>query len=273
MKKKTRRLLTLALGTVCIVSTVLLLRAQADKSTGEDAYSTARALAAASAVENTPASTHPAVQPDTANTVWIPAPVENDPNMEELSALTLDGLQEVNPDVVGWVRIPDTPIDYPIVQGEDNEYYLHYTWDGQKSSVGSIFLECTNQADMTEFHTILYGHNMLDKSMFASLRNYASIAYWQKRPYVYLVTPSGVLRYEIYASYWAEVESNTYALGIQSEGTKQDFIDLTTGLSTIETGVIPAVTDRILTLSTCTGMGYATRCVVHARLPMVEATE
>jgi len=125
---------------------------------------------------------------------------------------------------------------------------------------------------MSDFHTIIYGHNMKSKTMFSSIRNYRKAEYWEKHPYIYVVTDEEVYRYEVYAAYEASVTSDTYRLGFKEEG-KQVFLDLGMESSVIETGVVPSVTDRILTLSTCTGSGYDTRWVVQARLPMIQKND
>lgn len=273
MKSK-RKLLKVFFLTVFLISTGLCIKQLYDNQTGNSSYQDARQLASSGNAAVSQESAQPTAAPEEtvpAEMVYVPAPVSDDPYMKEMEELNLDALRQKNPDVVGWVRIPDTKIDYPIVQGEDNEYYLDYTWDGQRSSSGAIFLECTNQADMTEFHTILYGHNMANQSMFASIRNYTTMEYWQAHPYVYIATWDGVFRYEIYSSYKADVESRTYQLAMTQPRTKLAFIGYTTLSSVIDTGITPAVTDRILTLSTCSGMGHETRWVIHARLPMVAA--
>lgn len=202
--------------------------------------------------------------------VWIPAPVEEeDQHMEKLAATNLAALREKNPDVVAWVFIPNTAINYPVAQGDDNQYYLEHTWQGKKSVSGSIFLEATNSADLKDFRSILYGHNMADTTMFGSLHRYARLDYWKIYPYVYLVTDEGVLRYEIYSSYKAEVSSNTYALHLDREADQKAFIQVTLDQSELDTGIQPPHTDRILTLSTCVNHADYRR-VIHARLPMIE---
>ena len=200
--------------------------------------------------------------------MWVPAAVEEDEYMKNLAGTDLDALRAVNPDVVGWIFLPNSQVNYPIVQGEDNQYYLEHTWDNQKNSAGSIFLEASNSADLTDCRSILYGHNMANMSMFAILHNYASLYYVRTFPYVYLVTDEGVLRYEIYSSYKADVDSKTYALNLDRRIMKS-FIQMTLDESELDLGIIPADTDRILTLSTCTG-NYDNRRVVHARLAMEE---
>ena len=122
---------------------------------------------------------------------------------------------------------------------------------------------------MTDFNTIIYGHNMLNGSMFAGLSNYAYQWHWEWNRYVYIVTDAGVFRYEIFSSYAADVESPAYGLSFHQTETRVKFIAHALENSQIDTGITPAVTDRIITLSTCTGMGYESRRVVHAYLKMI----
>lgn len=82
-----------------------------------------------------------------------------------------ESLRQLNPDIVAWIRIEAAGIDYPVVQGEDNEHYLHYTFRGEASIAGSIFMDYRNKGDFTDGKTILYGHNMRDGSMFAGLKD------------------------------------------------------------------------------------------------------
>lgn len=282
MKKNTRTLLTLALLLVFLASTAMVLRQFRDKSRGEEAYGEALALASgteaqqptpAAAAENEPPSTEETAEAATEppRTVWVPAPVEDDPVMEEMASIDLAALQEVNEDVLGWIRIPDTRIDYPLLQGEDNEYYLNHTWDHQQYDVGSIFLECMNSPELTDYNTIIYGHNMNNGSMFAGLHMYTTETYRQEHPYVYILTDAGVYRYEIFAAYKADVVSITYGLSFNQQSTMEKFLSHAQESSKIDTGIIPEMQDRILTLSTCSGGDYSTRWVVQARMQMVEA--
>ncbi len=128
-----------------------------------------------------------------------------DPEAEKLAKKDLQSLKEVNEDVLGWLLLPETSLSYPVVQGEDNDYYLNHTWDKTASSVGSIFLECQNSPDMDGFSTIIYGHRMRDGSMFGILREYKNREFWADHPSIYLLTEKGVGRYDIYAAYEADV--------------------------------------------------------------------
>ena len=275
MKKKIRKIAMVLLFAVFVVSTGLAVHQMLDNAGGEDAYAQAMAIAA-KAPEKTGAAeaTVPAATeaPEPVK-VWIPATVEDDPELERMKEISLAALREVNPEVIGWIRIPGTKVDYPLMQGEDNDFYLKHTWQKERNSVGSIFMEYQNSADLTDYNTIVYGHNMKNDSMFGTLDRYARSAWWQANPYVYLLTDAGVYRYEIFAFFRPEVDSLTYGMKLQRDDTKQDFLNQSLELAWYDTGIVPPVTDRILTLSTCSGGGYSHRYVVQARLPMVEVVK
>ena len=276
MGKKLKKILMPVFLAVFVFSTAMLLRQWRDNRGGESAYENAISIAAGSTRTEKPEEAvlqtlPPETQPQVS--YWAVAPVEDDPVMDEMAKIDLAALRAVNPDVLGWIRIPDTKIDYPLMQGEDNDFYLNHTWEKTPNSVGSIFLEHLNSADLTDYNTIVYGHNMNNGSMFAGLQNYAMPDYWKEHPYVYVLTDAGVYRYEVFVFFRAEIDSLTYGLNPQRDDTKEDFLNLSLENSWIDTGIKPALTDRILTLSTCSGSNYDYRYVVQARLPMIEVTE
>ena len=276
MKKNVRKALRAVLLMVFVVSTALMVHQWLDNAGGEVAYNDAMDIAMQVIEPEAPAQPQPTEIPVEATepvTYWVPVPVEGDPVMEEMAEINIAALREENEDVLGWIRIPDTRIDYPLLQGEDNDFYLKHTWQKQRNSVGSIFLEHLNRPDLTDFNTIVYGHNMRDKSMFGQLDNYSIEGFWETHPYVYIAIDSGVYRYEVFAFLQAPVDSVTYSIRPQRDDTKQKFIDYSMEHTWIDTGVRPVITDRILTLSTCTGRDYSARNVVQARLPMMEVTE
>lgn len=275
MKKKLRKIAMCILILVFVVSTALSLRQFRDNAGGESAYQDAMEIAMNSQTEEVPDETEPPATTPAAEpvTVWEPAPVTDDPVMEEMAQINLAALRAANEDVLGWIRIPDTKIDYPLMQGEDNDFYLNHTWDKQPNSVGSIFLEYLNSPDLTDYNTIVYGHNMKNDSMFGQLENYALQHYWQAHPYVYIATVDGVFRYEVFAFFRAEVDSLTYSINPTQDETKAAFLKLSLENAWYDTGIAPELTDRILTLSTCTSASYANRYVMQARLPMVEVTK
>ena len=269
MKKSIRILLTGLLTLVFLFSITQFWQQRQEKVVGNNSYSDALALATSEKTAVSQIQTATAPEAPAPELQWVPAPLEEeDPHIQTLEQINLEALREVNPDVIGWILIPDTKINYPILQGSDNDYYLKHTWDGKRYAVGSIFMEHLNHSDFTDFNTIIYGHNMNDGSMFAGIREYRNLEYWEKHPYIYIRNDQGSYRYEIFSSYLAKVGSHTYAIDFSKEESRYAFVNNAIVDSVIETGVEPDSTDRILTLSTCKG-GSTTRWVVHARLKMI----
>ena len=270
MKKKVRKFLSAVLAVICIGSLGLYATYLIDYGSGDNTYAEAEALALQ--VQSTEFTSETLPEETSPQPQWVPAAVTGDPNMEEMAKKNLTTLRQINEDVIGWIWIPDSRISYPILQGEDNDFYLNHTWRKEENAVGSIFLEWQISDDFSEFNTIVYGHNMKDKSMFSQLHNYRDIRFRDAHPYVYILTDAGVYRYEVFSCYQAEVESDTYQFGMQWDKTKQEYIDRAIKKSKIKCKITPAVTDRILTLSTCSGLGGVlgteNRWVVHAYLPM-----
>ncbi len=96
----------------------------------------------------------------------------DEPEKETGKEIDFEGLRKINEDLVAWIQIPGIGVDYPVVQGEDNEYYLYHTFQKENNKAGSIFLDYRNHDDFTDRRVILYGHNMKDGSMFSNLKQY-----------------------------------------------------------------------------------------------------
>ncbi len=86
-------------------------------------------------------------------------------------------LKQINPDYVGWLWLPGTGIDYPVVQGKDHEFYLDHLFDGTKNKAGCLFLDAENRSDFSSYNSIIYGHYMKNKSMFYELSLYKEARY------------------------------------------------------------------------------------------------
>lgn len=106
-----------------------------------------------------------------------------------MSAIDFSALDFQNPDVVAWIQIPGTQINYPVVQGKDNDYYLHRDLNGQKSTAGTIFLDYADQADFSSLHNVLYGHHMKNGSMFKDISRYKDQGYFDQHSEIILYTP------------------------------------------------------------------------------------
>ncbi len=177
-----------------------------------------------------------------------------------------DELLKINSDVIGWIEVEAIPsISYPIVQAEDNDYYLRRTIYEKKNSAGSIFVDYSNGNPFSDCNTIIYGHNMKNGSMFGLLSNLYEDEKYKESPYIWICTPNGKYRYEIFSMQYAHVNSNTYTF-YQNPG--DDFLQYLIKMASVsevdfKTPYL-SEDDRIITLSTCTS-DKSTRFVVQAR--------
>lgn len=264
MKPKIQTVILFFLTAVFAVSAFMLVRQMTSYRAGDEAYAEASEIAAIPEVPETETVQQPTEQPQQ-ETQTEPEPAPSaDPYAQALEQMDLPALQQVNSDVIGWIAIPGTEISYPLVQGTDNDYYLTHTWNQNSSAVGAIFMDCRCSADFSGFNTIVYGHRMNNGSMFAALKHYKKQDFLQAHPQVYVTNASGTHAYRIYAAYEASLDGTAYYSAFSDETIKKTFIDEGVSLSVIRPGAVPTVNDHILTLSTCTGNGHATRWVVQA---------
>ena len=189
--------------------------------------------------------------PETASPLPEPLPEE----AAALEQVDLDALREVNPEVIGWICIPETDLNYPLMFSGDNSYYLNHTWSKERNAGGAIFLEQECDPELSDFNVIIYGHRMGNSTMFGSLAYYEEEEYWRDHPSVYLVTDGWVYRCDVFAAYKTGVRTSTYRLRLTEEEEKQEFIDFCTGRAAYSTGITPTTDGQVLTLSTCTGLG------------------
>lgn len=180
--------------------------------------------------------------------------------------IAFEELKALNEDVIGWIEIPDTEISYPLMHGEDDQYYLKHTFSGNKNSAGSIFIETLNKPDFSERHTIIYGHNMKNGSMFGGLKEYRNASYLVDHPMVYIDLEDGTHAYEIFSCYETPANSNTYTIGFASkpDARYEQFVQTLKNSSAYDTGIDVSKNDRVITLSTCTKRSE-NRFVVHAK--------
>lgn len=179
-------------------------------------------------------------------TVPTTEPVERPPISVDFTVL-----REQNPDIVGWIYCEGTIINYPIVQGEDNQQYLRRRYDGTKSTLGSIFLDFRNLSDFSDLNNLIYGHNIRSGQMFAPLMSYRDQAFYEEHPVMWLLTPEKAYRLDLIAGLVVPSDSEVYGIYSYPE-------ELMTGLeyvishSTFTAGSVDLESvERIVTLSTC----------------------
>ncbi|HOO28711.1 MAG TPA: class B sortase [Lachnospiraceae bacterium] len=175
-----------------------------------------------------------------------------------------DGLKEVNSDFVAWLYVGAVGISYPVVQGEDNEYYLHQTFEDKKNSSGCIFMDWEVKKDLSSWNTFIYGHNMKNGTMFGSLKQFIwNNHLYEKDPYIYLFTEDGIYRYQIYSFYLDSPDSKMYWTCDTIKEYRQ-YIRTALGKSVYDCQTEATEEDNSVTLVTCSGTGSSKqRFFVH----------
>ena len=139
--------------------------------------------------------------------------------------------------------------------------------DKSDATAGSIFLEGENNSDFSDLHSIIYGHNMKNLSMFGKLKYYdRDEEYYDSHQYFQIILPDKKLRYQIYSYETVSEDSSIYTVGYGQDDNFQQFINQTISDSLRDTGIVPQTSDRIVTLSTCSTSGDTYRFVVHGVL-------
>ena len=193
-------------------------------------------------------------------------PQENEMS-EQLPLLAdLNALKARNPDCVGVLCIPDTPIDYPVVcsEKENGEYYLHRSFNEEKSAAGTLFLDHRCATELRPQHEIIYGHHMRNGQMFAVLKKYQEESFWREHPRILYQTEAGTEIYEIFSVFRMDPSSQgalSYLQAIETADT-----ELGVQLNAFyDTGIVPAPEDAVLTLVTCDYAAKNGRMVITAR--------
>lgn len=174
------------------------------------------------------------------------------------------------PDTAAWLQLPGTPLDYPVMLGADNQFYLNHLPDGSKNALGSLFLDCRTEEDSP--HLIVYGHNGTGGTMFGLLERYESRDYYSEHKALTLATADRVYVCPIFSVRRVEAGSGAYNLKFEGESSLTGYIDQAAAESLYSIDVVPEGTSKILTLSTCTGR-RSQRLVVQALIERPEEPE
>ena len=184
----------------------------------------------------------------------------------DLPEINFKALREVNPDVIGWIYSPNTTINYPVVQGDDNAYYLKHLADGTENRNGCPFLDVQNRSDFTDDNSIIYGHHMQNGTMFAGISWYEDQSYYDEHPVMYLMTPEAAYRIKLFSGYITTMDSSAYMQNFGSVREHIDWLKEVSGRSDFRANLEISAYDRVITLSTCAYRFENARYVLHGKL-------
>lgn len=183
---------------------------------------------------------------------------DNEPEMIEVD---FDALREISSDVIAWIYCPDTQINYPVVQGSDNIYYLSHLMDDSYNVNGTIFMDYRGKTDFSDVNNIIYGHHMKSGAMFANLIKYKEKGFYEAHPIMYLFTPEQTYRLDLLAGLVVESDDPIYSFDLDTEQV-QYYMTRSTFASKAK--VNPDY--PLVTLSTCSYEFEDARYVVLAQM-------
>lgn len=167
-------------------------------------------------------------------------------------------LQAGSPDTVAWITGEDTPIDYPVMHTDNNEYYLSHLYSGEENRYGALFADCRN--------TVIYGHNMKNDAMFGSLMGYKEQAYYEEHPTMTLYTPDGDYTIELLSGTLESGDREFVRFRFESEEDFTGYIQSLQSRSTFSSHGTAVPGDRLVSLCTCTYKQNNARYLVVGRL-------
>jgi len=265
--KRLKTIATVLLAVICLGTAAFfgykIIHQQLEYKEGDDAYERLIDLAEEGDPDKDPDSPESTCDESDTGSEVSGGDGESAENVPEID---FDALGEISGNMKAWLYLPDTVINYPVAQGEDNSYYLYHLADGTYNQNGCLFMDHKNSSDFTDDNTVIYGHHMRSESMFASLVKYRDQAYYEEHPNFYLVTRTAKYRLEIFSAYTTTRDSDAYTLKFATEKEKAAWLDKILEKSDISTDTDVRVKDRIVTLSTCAYSFHDARYVAHGKL-------
>jgi sortase B len=189
------------------------------------------------------------------------------PSPQEVFVPAIDfvSVGEINGDLVAWLYSEGTVIDYPVVQGNDNDYYLNHLFTGESNRLGTLFLDYRNRL-FEDRVSAIYGHNMRDKSMLTSIAGYADQAYYEAHPVMTLYTPEASYDVRLFAGVTVSGASGDLRLSFSGDDDFLDYVRELEERSTFSSLETVSSSDRILAFVTCTYSFQNARYILFGKL-------
>ena len=211
----------------------------------------------------------PSINPDNNTNPEEPNNPDNNSNTTSKDTRNpiIVALKELNDETVGWLNVPGTNIDYPVVKAKDNAYYLKHNFKKEKDYNGWVFMNYLNSAEMLDKNTIIFAHNRYYSNIMFGTLNKVGKKAWYQNIKENLITYSDInkeMKWEVFAAYTVPVTDDYLVTNFSTDEEFNKFIQMIRGRSVINSDLEIKSTDKILTLSTCADIN--TRFVVHAVL-------
>lgn len=205
-------------------------------------------------------------------------PITDDETHDGKNPIDFAQLLETNSDIRGWLYIPDTNVDYPILCSleKSDSFYLEHNYLKQYEFDGSIYFEKQNAVDFSDRNTVMYGHNLLNGRMFRTLHYFEDADFFENHPYIYIYAPGHVYTYTIFAAYEYDDRHILNSFNFDDDQVWADYLAYATNPQSMNRhtrDVDVTVDDRIITLSTCVGTNKGARYLVQGVLTNDQPTQ
>lgn len=214
--------------------------------------------------------------PQQGNTTEVTLP---DVSKKHKNPIDFDKLSKINKDIYSWIKIENTQVDYPVAQSpaDDENFYLSKSIYKEYQFAGTIYSQALNKKDYNDRVTVLYGHNMLNGSMFGDLHKFEDAEFFNENKYVYVYTPGHILKYLIYSAYDFDNRHILKNFNFSDDEVFEDYLkqsqNPTSWVANVRNGVTLTKEDKILILSTCSNYNNDSRYLVTGVLVNDEITE
>lgn len=180
-------------------------------------------------------------------------------------------LYNMNDEFKAWIMVPGTDVNYPVMKGQDNDYYLSRDLNKDILDGGSIFFAYDIPNQLDSLNTVIHGHHMKNGSMFGTLKKYNKQDFFNNNPYIYVVTKDKTYKYEIFSVYTDSVSTDPYKYGFASSSEFVQYLNDLNDKSLFQREMDPFTDkDKIVTLSTCSYDFNDARMLIHGRLVKVD---
>ena len=214
-----------------------------------------------------PASSAPAQNPDSS------VPPEEQTRELVVAPFKVDfkALKKVNPEIIGWIYCEDTPINFPVVQADDNDFYIDHGYDARHNPCGAAFADALNRRDFADSNTIIYGHHLYDGSMFASLEKWTDQSYFDDHAVMWILTPERDYRVELFSAYYISALDEAYTIFQGPSPQLDEYLVKTRNHSEVTSDVELDGEAKYVMLSTCAYVFALSRSVLHGKMVPVDS--
>lgn len=199
--------------------------------------------------------------------------IKDDKSEEQVNKINFKELSIINPDIVGWLTIEGTNINYPIVQTDNNTYYLKHSFEKKYSNYGAIYMDATADKNFNSLNTFIYGHNTSNGTMFGELKKFMKQSFYDEHKNIFIYTKDKNYKLEVFSVHIDTASSKSYQMNFATMDSYKKYIDLMQDYSVIKTNVdINYETDKIVSLYSCSherGNSKLDRYFIHGKIQEV----